>query len=478
LPRLPRVIAGLRNPDAARANFTKLTDDLVAEVGQRFDAAAGLSSPPARLAARVGVLEWFTEQCFRVLLPAFAPMMAPSMGLLLRLRWLAHQTGLPDANELAMRVLRSVPGNVTTEMDLALYATARAIAGDELARQDLQATSPDQLASAYLAGTLPEPAQAALADFLSRYGMRGVAEIDLGAPRWREDPAAVIGTIQSFIDLPAEAAPDLGYQRGKEEAAATVDQIATGLPGLRAAQARLVASRVRGLFGVRETPKFTIVRALSLARSALQQSGDDLVAAGVLGHRDDVFFLRVAELTSAHPKGTLRDAVATRRQAAAREARRTRIPIVMVGDGRTFYTSSVGDPDADLSGLGVSPGTVEGPVRIVTDPRSAQQHDALFEIDGLGDGFRLDHRGHGDCGGGDLSDLHKLLASLSDQPPIRREVTQTQLVQGGLCVRQVGRRAHLTPQQVVGDELVIQGEFDPADTLTVASPDVLEDCRF
>ena len=44
---------------------------------------------------------------------------------------------------------------------------------------------------------------------MARYGMRGLAEIDLGRRRWREEPTQVIRTLQSYLNIadPAQA-PD------------------------------------------------------------------------------------------------------------------------------------------------------------------------------------------------------------------------------------------------------------------------------
>ena len=57
------------------------------------------------------------------------------------------------------------------------------------------------IAAAYRAGTLPPVGQRALAAFLQEYGMRAVAEIDLGRPRWREDPSSIVQTLRSYVQL-------------------------------------------------------------------------------------------------------------------------------------------------------------------------------------------------------------------------------------------------------------------------------------
>jgi len=373
-PMLPGVVRALRDPDAARARFTEATDRFVADVSARLAAAAHAPGSQERLDARVGALAWLTDEAFPFLLPGFGPFMGPSIGLTKALRALAGATDLPQADALALRVMRSLPGNVTTEMDLALYAAARAIAADPASRLRFEKGEAGELAESYLAGTLPDSAQQALAAFLDRFGMRGVAEIDLGTPRWNEQPEAVIRTAQSFLSLEADSAPDALYQRGRAEALEAIEQLAAALPPFKARALRLLAGRLRGLFGARETPKFTIVRGLALVRAALQSSGAELVAAGVLDDPDDVFFLHLDELAGAFENARLRDVVGQRQDTRRRESRRTRVPIALVGDGRTFYSGApaLEASGADLAGMGVSPGVVEGVVRIVHDPRTSE----------------------------------------------------------------------------------------------------------
>ncbi len=372
-PVLARAVRTVADPDAARARFDRRCDDFVVEVDERLAAAAVVKRPEQRLAARVRALEFAAERAFPLLLPNFGPIMMPSVALMTRLRALAAETHLPDADALALGVMRALPGNVTTEMDLALYAVARRLSTDAASAALFSGTDPAELAASYLAGTLPGVAQEALAGFLARYGMRGVAEIDLGTPRWREMPEGIMRTVASYLTLDPAAGPDVAHERGRVQAEAAIERLAGALPPVKARVLRVLAGRLRRLFGARETPKFTLIRVLGLVRTALQASGRDLMDAGVLADADDVFFLRFDELHGAFAAGeTLRAPVAERRASRARELRRTRIPIMLVGDGRTFY-SGVTDPgDADLAGTGVSPGVVEGVARVVDDPRTSE----------------------------------------------------------------------------------------------------------
>lgn len=373
-PLLPRLAGTVWTPERLRLKLDRDVDRLLEALHERLDAAGAIARPELRLAARLRAFDWIAAEAFRTLLPDFFPIMGPSILMTQRLRELASQTGLPDADALALRVLRSLPGNVTTEMDLALWAVARSLREDPASTQALTARSPEELAAGYLAGTLPPVVQLEVRRFMDRYGMRGVAEIDLGAPRWREQPEAVFRTLASYLDLDAERAPDALYEAGRRDAEEATQALvrAFGRRRAKAAQVGFLSSHIRALFGARETPKFTLIRAFGLLREALLASGADLVDAGVLDAPGDVFFLRLDELRGAFTLPGLGDLVTERRAAQAQQGRRTRVPVLLVGDGRTFYDGGVSAAGADLAGMGVSPGVAEGAVRVVDDPRTSE----------------------------------------------------------------------------------------------------------
>lgn len=369
---LPRALQSLANPKRARAQLDATVEALIAGLADRLDAADGIAQPDLRLAARLQALDGFSRVGFPTLLPAFGRIFPVGMALLVRLRALAARTGLPDADELALAVLRGVPGNVTTEMDLALWQVAEAIRSDGEARAVFTSVGPDDLAERFVAKSLPPVAQDTLSAFLNRYGMRGVAEIDLGAARWREQPETVLRTLASYVAIEDPArSPDAVYRRGVVEAEQAIRKLAAA-SGHRGWLVRFAAGRLRGLIGARETPKFTIIRAFGLLRTALLASGRDLVDAGALDAADDVVFLDVDELAGAFGRSDLRDVVAQRRVVREREKRRARVPLVMVSDGRTFHEGIPDATGADLVGAGVSPGVVEGLVRVVHDPRTSE----------------------------------------------------------------------------------------------------------
>jgi phosphohistidine swiveling domain-containing protein len=403
LPAVPLLIRCLLRPEAQRARLQQL-------LAARLDEIASRCAAATTLARRLEVLEALLNEAPCFLIPQFIPRFAAGMISLTLLNRLA--AGLPEGEHDVLVMTRGLPHNVTTEMDLALWQAARQIRSDAAARAAMQGSTTEALATEYQAGRLPAAAQAAVTAFLQRYGARGVGEIDLGRPRWADDPRPVFQALRSYLQIEDECqAPDAVFTRGAEAAGEAIERLAGALRATRrgwfkARLARAAARRMRALAGLRETPKFWIVQLMGHVRAMLLDSGRQLVTAGLLERPDDIFFLRLsalralgtdflsaAKLRSAWPiedrppmedrpaartgaeAGTSPDWMARvhdRREAHAREARRTQVPRLLLSDGQAFYKGMdvpAGGTEGVLEGSPVSPGVVEGRVRVVLDPR-------------------------------------------------------------------------------------------------------------
>lgn len=378
-PLVRNIVSNLLRPDHGRERTQRAVEKMLADSHEQIEAAKTLE-------ARVALVEQTPGRVFQSLSPYIAPSIASG---LISLRLLDKLAGATDRS-LVLTITRGLPHNVTTEMDLALWATAQRIRADDSAATVFSAHSAAGLAAAYLAGQLPAAAQTALDSFLQRYGVHGVAEIDIGRKRWRDDPTQIMQVVQSYLNIAdREQAPDVVFERGARAAETAIERVVQTVRRshggwLKARLARAAARRVRALAGLRETPKFTIIRVLSAIRVALLQSGDDLAAAGVLEQADDLFFLQAAELrqlASGAPglrgaQTTWREVAAARRQLFEREKQRRQIPRLFLSDGQAFYDGMGGqggdDADGALTGSGVSPGVSEGIVHVVLDPRGAQ----------------------------------------------------------------------------------------------------------
>ena len=378
LPILIRGIGNALNPEKARLDFDRVVDEYLQTA----------QIPPAqnkfeRLANVLAFMRDRLSTVFHFLLPRFISVFGPSMASLVLLNHLSDSRDQGD-HGFSMPVLeitRGLPQNVTTEMDLALWETACAIKTDPESLERFTTSDAPHLAHQYLERTLPSAAQTAVGDFLNRYGMRGVGEIDFGQPRWREDPTPVMQTLQSYLQIDADAAPDVLFGRGQAAAQAAIEKLALEVrsqPGgrLKERVVRGAARRIRVLMGVRESPKFFAVRVMGIARKALLEVGQEFAEAGMIERADDLSFFNFSEL-EALSHNEARDwkaMVAARRATYEREARRRQVPRLLASDGRAFYEGVGASTDTGdvITGSPVSPGVVEGIVHVILNPHQTR----------------------------------------------------------------------------------------------------------
>ena len=279
-----------------------------------------------------------------------------------------------DERRVAMRAL---PHNPTTEMDLALWALAKEARSDPESARVVGQTPPERLAEEYRDGSLPPTLQGGLTNFLRLYGHRGVAEIDLGLPRWSEDPTYIIGVLANYLRLQdPESAPDLKFGRATREAEEMVSELvrrANGKGRLRRALVRFLLGRARELSGLREMPKFSIVLLLARVRGLLWPVGEELAQAGRLETAGDIFFLSIPEAWAALAGEDLRPTVSERRAVYERERERKHVPRLILSDGTepaAEQHDAAGAEDG-LHGTPASGGVVSGEAHVVLDPGNA-----------------------------------------------------------------------------------------------------------
>ena len=376
LPIALEALGNMLAPVRARARFDAniaayLSTARVAPAADRF----------GRLANVAVFIRKDVAGIFPYLLPKFIAMFGPSMFSLNLLTEIAGE----EHRGLALEVTRGLPDNVTTQMDLTLWETASIIRADAASAALFRTSDAPTLARRYLEGSLPAAAQTALKHFLDAYGMRGVAEIDFGQPRWRENPTDVMQTMQSYLQIDPSVAPDIMFANGAAAAQQAIEKLAAlarKQPGgwIKEKLVRGAARRIRTLMGARESPKFFAIRILGIARKALLEVGQEFVEAGTLKQADDLVFLTLRELEQlAQSAGGQNQTdwqalIAERRAVAERELRRRQVPRILVSDGRAFYEGmSAGTDNASaISGSPVSPGVVEGVVHVVFSPNESQ----------------------------------------------------------------------------------------------------------
>ena len=320
------------------------------------------------------------------ILPNILPPVALGFGMIGLVRKLLGEQA--SWGEL-QTIIRGLPNNVTTEMDLALWRLSTSIRDDPDSAAAFTGGDPAVLAESYRRGNLPVVAQAGLALFLRDYGHRAVAEIDLGMPRWSDDPTHIIGVLVNYLRLDdPRLAPDVQFERAAadaEEQLAVLVARARAKSPLHARIVKMALDRTRMFAGLRELPKYHLVRGFAAVRARISDVGEALATTGVIDDAGDVFFLDFNAARHGLAGKDLHELVAERRAAYELELKRRHVPRVLLSDGTEPEALPAGSassgtgrppsgselPDGMLRGTPASAGTVAAAARVIMDPVGA-----------------------------------------------------------------------------------------------------------
>jgi rifampicin phosphotransferase len=363
--RIPlRVVQALARPEKARAR--------AARVVAQFRAVDDVP-PDASAAEHLAAAERWLSSGPPGLLPGVPPAFIAGLGANALAGKLLRGLTTDDERRVAMRAL---PHNPTTEMDLALWDLAKEARDEPDTAKTLTETTPERLAEDYRSGSLPPKIQTNLADFLRLYGHRGVAEIDLGLPRWSEDPTYILGVLANYLRLEdPEAAPDVQFRRATREAEEMVADLtrrAARKGRMRGALVGFLLGRARELSGLREMPKFCIILLFARARELLWKVGEELAGAGRLENAGDVFFVFVPEAWAGLAGEDLRPIVRERRAVYEQEVGRKHVPRLLLSDGTEPTAETHGAAEGVLLGTPASGGVVTEKARVILDPGGAK----------------------------------------------------------------------------------------------------------
>ncbi len=209
-----------------------------------------------------------------------------------------------------------------------------------------------------------------LATFLARHGFRGPADGELSSHSWREDPAPVEALFAPYRELHEEKSPgraEAGRAAARERAAA---ELVASVSGRDRVAARLLLALGRRYIPLRVVAKAAFQQTFDVARAAARRIGVLHAASGRIADPDDVFFLTRHELLA--PPDSVRSAVGERRALRARYAE-IDLPVEFRGMPQPIvYAPSSAIDVGPVTGLGVSPGVVEGIARIVHEPGDSE----------------------------------------------------------------------------------------------------------
>ena len=247
---------------------------------------------------------------------------------------LSQLMGREAGTELSLKLTQGLEGDSTIEQSLWLYRVARG--------------------------------QASLEEFLDRYGHRGVGEMELARPRWREDSSYVQRILSAYLDESASSPQALheANVRGRQQAESQLPDLLRQWGGsclLEDIAADLCDAQ--SMLPYRETSKHYLMMGYETIRSAILE----LARRWDLGR--DVFFLRLDEL-----EGYESNRAALAEKIAARKLRwqsSRRLDPAEVIDSAALEELGLPRPyeaARELSAEPIASGLATGTARIVFDP--------------------------------------------------------------------------------------------------------------
>ena len=273
---------------------------------------------------------------------------------------------------------QSVPGNVTAEMGLALLDVADVIRPHPDVVAFLEHVKDETFLDELPALDGGREARDAIQAYLDKYGMRCVGEIDITRPRWSERPTTLVPMILANVKNAEPGAGERRFEQGRQLAAHKEQELLGRLRAMpdgeqKAEEAKRLIDRIRTFAGYREYPKYHMVSCYFVYKQALLNDADRLARAGVLGDREDIFYLRFEEFRDVVAANQVDDELIRQRKEALASYQALTPPRVLTSDGEavagTYRRADV--PVGALTGLPVSAGTVEGRARVILDMADA-----------------------------------------------------------------------------------------------------------
>lgn len=289
--------------------------------------------------------------------------MAPSLMLagLLRSVFPGRETAMANA------MVAGTGHIASAETGYRLVALAEAARKDPAARAFLAS---EPFAASSWEGALPDdsPFKSEFRAFLDEFGHRGVYEIDLANPRWREDPTYLFDCIRANLESADLAAIRKRQQEERDRVLAEIDAKASRP---RRRMIRKCAGAVVRNAERRERAKSEAVRPEESMRAFCLEAGRRLADRGCLERPDDIFHLSWFEMMA-----VLRGVRDGRGLAALVEDRKKEraewlameAPDIVMGDTPGSTEKAIDASAGELAGLGVAAGSASGTARVLLHP--------------------------------------------------------------------------------------------------------------
>ncbi|HWP97331.1 MAG TPA: phosphoenolpyruvate synthase [Syntrophomonadaceae bacterium] len=277
---------------------------------------------------------------------------------------------------------QSVPNNITSEMGLELLNVADVIRPYPEVIDYLRHVKDDYFLDELVKFDGGRETQDAIYAYLSKYGMRCAGEIDITKTRWSEKPTILVPIILSNIKTSEPNASNRKFEQGRRVALKKEQELLDRLKHLpdgeqKAEETKRMISLVRNFIGYREYPKYGMVNRYFVYKQALLKEAEQLVQAGVIHEKEDIYYLTFEELHEVVRTNKLDYRIVSLRKDEYKNYEKLTPPRVITSDGETLsgeYKRESLRSEA-IVGLPVSSGVIEGRARVILNMEDADLED-------------------------------------------------------------------------------------------------------
>jgi rifampicin phosphotransferase len=277
---------------------------------------------------------------------------------------------------------QSAPNNITSEMGLALLDVADVIRPYPEVIEYLQQVKDDNFLDELVKFDGGQETKDAIYAYLNKYGMRCAGEIDITKTRWAEKPTTLVPLILSNIKNFEPNASKRKFEQGQQEALKKEQELLERLKQLpdgeqKAEETKRMIDLVRNFAGYREYPKYGIVNRYFVYKQALLKEAEQLVQVGVIGEKEDIYYLTFEELHEVVRTSKLDHQVISKRKDEYKLYEKLTPPRVITSDGEIIAGKYKREnlPAEAIVGLAVSSGVIEGRARVILNMEDADLED-------------------------------------------------------------------------------------------------------
>ena len=267
-----------------------------------------------------------------------------------------------ENQELFNQLDSALPNNITTQMGLALFRVSQVLPSD---------LNLKKLTKGILDSTLRPSFLESWNDFVSIYGFRGPEEIDIAAPRYRENPAMLLDILLTLKKSGKNTREQFEInQQKRKQAFNTLYQTILSKDQKQAKRFFALYTIYETFAGYREVHKYYIALIVDLLRQRVLNDATILCETKRLDHVEQVFDLTLEQLDAAF-KDTSLDLKAltkTNRIFIDRLAKLQHLPTLIDSRGLIIKPHTQPKKNDEIIGMAVSPGIARGKIKILHSP--------------------------------------------------------------------------------------------------------------